>query len=676
MKLRPAVFAALFIASISCSAVPNAYESGGRLSGIQIDTGHQGSIGCLQYDSSRGLLFSGSEDGTVRIWKDGKQFYSVRISHRSVSKLAVHPYLPHIAVLELINSSSSRISVWNWEKSRRLYSIDLNEMPLFLTYSPKGNYLVYSLAEFQSLKLHFADNGKQSPLFNNVFGIVSYITLSLNEENLMTYQPSGRINYWKLATGERIQPPIDAPANLSFVMVPQNKKLYMAAKLQDNLVVVDILTGKIRAKAVLPNITGLSFSPDGNSIACLTTVEGIATLSYWNFTGNALYTSGAYKGITDAISHELTTLSLDGTDLYLGDNRGSLWVSSPYAKTQNITETRLLDISSLSVRDNIVAIGSSQGIIIFTLGTNDRAFRAEDIIQDFDFSIYSNPFTIPVGLEILDSRHMIIWDKSKELKGIARLDTWTGIEGEILLKNSSPLIQVELFESQIVSLEKNGLIRILSEQTDETLFEYTSPGIKKAVFVGNEMLVGAGNRIAQYSASLVKINTVTSETVPLFGSSLLAYDLAHDPWSDSLYSLSMDRVDGETMTVVKRNKGPEYDNEEIIFGYMGEDLSASLDFNPVNSELYTSLGYGPIRVWNGRSVRFFQETIHVPRYLQSSNRLVFSLNRDSTVSIWDKTSRKLLLDLYLFKDLSWIAVFPNENAYISQDADEYLIPGN
>jgi len=100
---------------------------------------------------------------------------------------------------------------------------------------------------------------------------------------------------------------------------------------------------------------------------------------------------------------------------------------------------------------------------------------------------------------------------------------------------------------------------------------------------------------------------------------------------------------------------------------------ACLEYDTADKTLFRSLGDGRGQSWDGRDIKVYQATRHIPRYIKATNHLLFSLNKDSTFTIWDRQSRTVILDLYLFKDYSWIAVFPNENAYISEKADHFLI---
>ena len=68
-----------------------------------------------------------------------------------------------------------------------------------------------------------------------------------------------------------------------------------------------------------------------------------------------------------------------------------------------------------------------------------------------------------------------------------------------------------------------------------------------------------------------------------------------------------------------------------------------------------------------------EKSSHIPRELFISKDLLLSLNHDSSVTVWDRYNQKILLEFYLFDDLSWIALFQNTDEYLSYNAEDYII---
>ncbi len=662
-------FASALLLVLAC--IPAAYS---QSSGIRINTGHRDAIVSLQYDEKRDLLFSAGKDGTVKIWnaQTGELRHSLLASHLPIRKIAYHPAKPQIAILEVFGPESSRISVWDWNKEKRLYDLDLNEVPLYLTYSPKGSYLVYSRADWKSLSIHRAGNGRLLPLMREGFGIVSFIALSQSEKNIMTYQPSGRIVYKELKTGKELKTVSSLP-NLSQMHISQNGR-YMIAQSADDLVVVDLLNGRTVAGSALPEIQSISLSSRGERIYCLSRDDEGIKLSRWMFTGGFLYTTGSPAGLDRKFTNRLGSLVMRGSDLFMGDETGKIWLKELGREAAGFSENNLLDISGYAITPDTVVLASAKGILKFDLEGQHEARYTTDLITDFDYDVLANPFSSPVGIEFTDDNELLIWDKSEKLLGMTVIDRYFGFPARIYTDISSSQLQVDYLGDRLLCLEKNGRITLLDSNNYDTLYEKLSPGMNKVLAIHDGRLLGAQSRAAQLSGSLLLIDTNTGETVPLPGTSLLAYDLAFDPVQNTIFSLGLERESQEMTTSIILHYGENFEQTRVLLTYEGEDLSAALEFDPISNELFTTLGYGGLRAIRGETVRPFQNSGHMPREVKTAGRLVLSLNQDSTLTLWDRKSGRIIVNLYVFKDFSWIAVFPNDNAYISKGADRFLVP--
>ncbi len=663
----------LLIISANCIATSDELPTQLRYPNIEINTGHQGPVLAIHYDGQRDLLFSGGADGIVKIWESesGTLLYSLLLSHLPIRRFAIHPTRPLIAVLKVYGPDTAYINVWNWETKNQLYSIELNDMPLFFSFSPQGTYLVNCQADWDSISIYNAITGKALPIMGDGFGIVSFATVSQSEKNIMTYQPSGRITYWELRTGRELKV-VETLPNLSLARISHSKR-YLIAQAGDHLVVVDLLSGRIKSSVQQAKIKSLVLSYDDRTIQCLTDDGERARVSQWLLTGNILYeleSSGARRSI---LPDNITAIAMRNDSLVFGDSDGILWVRDVSGNARKLSQNNLLEISDFSVRDATVALATSEVIISFRLDLRKQNNLPQNIITSYSYRRHTNPYAAPVGLIFLDYENLLIWDKSEEHRGISTINLSSGHIYNEYRNFSAPQVQIDLSEDRILSLEQNGLLRVLELNSYDPLFEYRSPGLQKIITAGDNDLIGARTQMSGFLGSLIRIDSRTGETVPLADSSLLTYDLIYDDIDNTLYTLSVDRSGGRTNTRVKYHYGEGLDKSRAVLNYEGEDLYASLDYDAADKTLFTSLGYGRVQSWDGRDIEVYQATRHIPRYIKVTNHLLFSLNKDSTITIWDRQSRTVILDLYLFKDYSWIAIFPNEDAYISENADHFLI---
>jgi len=226
-------------------------------------------ITALAIDSRRDLLVSASSDGAVRLWdlRARRQEAVLSVSRFPVQRLAINPVSSLVAVVDNPTPRTARITVWDWSRGSRLYSIDLPDLPLHLGFSTLGTYLVYTRADWQSIAILDARSGRAFPYLRQGFGIVSFVAFSRTERNLMAYQPSGRISYWELRSGEQIKE-VATVADLAPRRIAEDQAT-MLARSQNGIAVVDVATGALLAEQRQPDILAVDSSPDGSRIFAL-----------------------------------------------------------------------------------------------------------------------------------------------------------------------------------------------------------------------------------------------------------------------------------------------------------------------------------------------------------------------------------------------------------------------
>ena len=91
--------------------------------------------------------------------------------------------------------------------------------------------------------------------------------------------------------------------------------------------------------------------------------------------------------------------------------------------------------------------------------------------------------------------------------------------------------------------------------------------------------------------------------------------------------------------------------------FEGEDLEATLAGDE-RGNVFTTLGYDSVAVFRDGRIDELESSNQVPRGLFVHNGKVISLNRDSSISVWDIPSRDLVLNLHMFRDGTWAAELP------------------
>ncbi len=240
-----------------------------------IATGHAGAILGLEFDDKRGLLFSSGRDGTVRLWDaaSGSLVQTLQVTRLRAEKIAVNPVQPQFAVIVTDGAGSYSLSVWDWEQEHQLYRVPLKEDPLFLRFSGMGSYIMWGESSWQSLKIVHAADGAPVEFHPEGFGIVGFAEMSRTEKTLMTYQVSGRITYWDMASGQQT---LDMPCvpYLSGIRMSRDKSRIVGSTGRD-IYVLDTVTGATRGHASLAGVMAVDFAPSGAEIACISGAGGL-----------------------------------------------------------------------------------------------------------------------------------------------------------------------------------------------------------------------------------------------------------------------------------------------------------------------------------------------------------------------------------------------------------------
>ena len=557
-------------------------------------------------------------------------------------------------------------SAWDWQRQRRLFTVDSDKQLMHFAYSPKGSYLFYSQAEYKSLTAVNPRTGKVLPYMGRGFGIVSYFTVARNEGNIMTYQPSGSITYWDIRTGRMVKQ-IRAPENLEVIRISPNNR-YIAASTDRSLLIVDILSGETVDSSRVTGIVDLNFSPAGNEIAGVVENENSRALKKWYFGGKYLIElstpySNRYPRLNSVVYRD--------RDLYLATFDGDISMVALGGEESLLAKDNRREISDLALIGSSMAIASLSEITIV-----DSEFFLGSYEQDTDVEVreqrYPNPFSCAVGITYLDSQRLLLWCKGAEEGRLAVLNTWYGGIQELPVEFGSPIRQVTISQGGIVVVEKSGRCRILDPDTFASTFQYNAPGMNKLILPFGDLLIGAKTNLSAFSGPLLQINRRTGETVPVQDPSLFVYDLFYSgsQRGGELYTLAVQQNSNQVQTVVKVHSGFAFERSRILKVFKGEDLGATL-VGDGSGNVFTTLGYESVTAFRGTQAGQLQASGQIPRSLYVHNEKLFSLNRDSSISVWDIRSRELRLNVHFFQDGTWVAQLPSGALRFSREEDLY-----
>ncbi|WP_455382662.1 WD40 repeat domain-containing protein [Salinispira pacifica] len=627
---------------------------------VLLDSGHTATVNRIVRDSRTGYLFTASDDGTVRIWdgNSGSLRQVIRVSHLPVVSLAVNPAGPEIAAVVSDGGLVFQLSVWNWNTGRRLYTHSLSEIPLFVQYSPKGSFLLYARAHWNSLVFLDSSNGDQLPYLPNGFGIVRFAIVSASERTVMTYSPSsGNLIYWDLQSGTQ-KAVVSTIPNLSHVTAISD--VYVAGNVGTTLEVVNIVNGSVVSQRDLGDVQSISVDRSNDELAALYTLAtaspGTEQLSLFSVRDGALST--LYFANSD-ITGSVTAMLLANGDLLAARPGGTIDRFSQYVTgSMPFGPNVIVPVTDIAFSDDRFFATTASNVIsvrsdFFSGGTQlDKvSLLVEDAIQ--------NPFGVQSGLLSLSNRRLFLYRQDNEVGDLRSINPYNLSVVDAFSQFDSPILQLEDAGSDLLSLERNGRIRLLNSYSFATDFSFTSSGTQTAAYTTNYGVILGRSNSNVLDSALIRVSPQTGETVPVDSNDFLVFDLAFDHRTGSLYSLGLRHSSTGEATELTRYTGSDFSQSRVISRFDGEDLQASVAFNGESGRLFTTLGFDRVQMWDGSSMRALEATGHIPRKVTSWRGRVYAVNRDGSVSVWDSNSLRHLFDFYVLPDGSWTIITPD-----------------
>ncbi len=654
----------LFIFCASFPAAASPYQT--------VTTSHQGEITWLGTQPKFGYLFSAGRDGTIRTWNtdEYRMVQILQASHGAILGAALHPIQPELMVLESDRPGSFFFSAWDWQKKERLFTLALKEMPLFFTYSPEGTYFVYGRPDWKSLIFIDSRTGEQLEYLQQGFGIVSYALISASERTIMTYSPGGTISYWDLPTNT-LKQRFQTGSGFSNFSVTSDKR-YMCASKDNTLAVIDLTTGQMTDKVFMPGLVFTAMNQETDAIACYSYYNGEFLLTWFSVAAGKF--SGTPSIIRRGIPGNLTGAVFHKDTLFVSDRDGTVSCFPPGSgEKKEFVRNRILPVYDIAFSGTTMHISTVRNILsidsdFFKPGNMDAS------ISYADMHLLPNPFGTKADLVSLPENRLLVWKHDDSPGAFAILDIGSGTTLQTVGTFQFPLSEFSVHGDAAISLERNGTIKMFRLSDLSPVFEYTAVGAQTLLLTGKNEIIAGNSSGSLFQAPLLSISLSTGETVPVEDSNTFVYDLVFDPQADCIYSLGVMDTPSGVKTVIKRHRGKNYEQSETLYNYNGEDLGASLMVDPETTVLYTTLGYGSVRKALINGFQLFEKDDHVPRKLYVFNDFVYALNRDSTITAWNKFTGQKALEIFVLEDGNWM-LFPAEGGYFGSQNSESPYPG-
>lgn len=633
---------------------------------VVINSGHIGPVYSMAVDERNNLLFSGGEDGTIRTWDiDANKLISLlQPSHYPIMKIALHPRRPYVAAVRKNGINSYQLTVWNWERKTELYTKSLEEMPLHLRYSPKGTYIIYSRAAWDSLTFLQSITGRKLDLLSEDSGIVSYFDLSPTENTILTYSPSGCIDYYDTDNGKR---------KYSFKTIPNLEKIcftanlrFMAATDKKRFLLIDLTNGKVLAEADIENINTISANALTGEIMVLYPLENYHQVSVINAASGEIKERKIAE-ISDIIPGEG---AYHINTLYIPQEAGDIayFECVENADENRISRNTLAAVTSLAFAGNRMGF-AAEGNVVFIDSDFFSGTQYSISPNYFDVAMYDVPYSAPMSLCATEDENFLLWQHQP-----GKLTFIDGNSGKLIGPEAtfeSDLVEVTPSDGTILTLENSGTCSLLSKETLEKTFSYSGFGIKTAALAGDSIFLGK-SRASGFNAPILEVNHKTGETVPVFDSSIIIYKAKYNSLDRKIYALAVENSGGSIQTVLKSFRAPSFRGTMELLSHKGEDLTAHINFGPEKTEVYTTLGFEGVTGVSYGNTSEYGEKEHIPRKVYIHNDFIYTINTDFSMTVWSKDRERKVMDFYMFNDLEWVALLADGKYYASDGAEKYI----
>jgi len=690
-KVLPLVWIIVIGASFSSCATSSLFAADNvslNVPHVVLDSGHTKTINSITTDSNGRYLFTASDDGSVKVWnaQTGDLMTTLRVSHLPVVELAVNSSRNELAAVVSDGGVYFNLSTWNWETGKKLFSRTLTEIPLFLQYSPQGSFLLYGRTQWDSLVFLDSSDGHQLDYLTNGFGIVQFALISSSERTIMTYAPSsGDFTYWDLDTGTR-KATVPSVANLTNLVTVSDA--YVAGSIGNALTVVNIVTGAVVAQIPLgSSIQSITCDPNTRQIAVLYTSTGPGTAGQTTSTttagaqtspgasntptgpaagGNAfaLYSlqngnlNQSYLAAATA-PEDVSALSMVNGNILYGNHKGEIWNQSPYSTDPQIfSKNVIVPVTDIAFSDDRFFAATNDGLVSIQSDFFNSSRPQLDQISRLVQTSAPNPLAARSGLLSLSNNRLFLWDNASTGGQLMQLDPATLGVTNTTATFAAAIENLDPAANQILSLEQNGVTRVISPYSFNTIFTFSSVGTICAAYTKNWIVLGK-NDANIFGSSLIRVSPTTGETVKINSQDFLTFDLAFDPVHNVLYSLGLQHRNGNEVTVLTQYTGTDFTQATTIATYSGEDLQATLTYDQHSQKVFTTIGFDRVQVWDGQKLTQLANSGRIPRKVVTWNGRVYGVNRDGSVSVWDSDSGRHLFNFYVLADGSWVILSPN-----------------
>ena len=571
--------------------------------------GHRGAVTALLYDD-KGRILSAGEDGFLEIWNTRAPEERFQLSPYGIVSMVLRPGKPQITVVESDGLSLYRISAWDYEAKRNLFTLRFRDSITYINYSAQGSFLIVARSGRTGVALIHSETGEILESPQELSGTVSFAATGRSERVMICYASSGILSYWDLESGNEMQR-FTVPSNISSPVLFGNNR-FLGGFDNLGLLVLDAVTGLTLARDEFLR-QGHIFIDNADS-----TLSGGSTGSVrFNCLSPSGRKSQVYRmeiglygrlSTTSRISvpdaAEPSSVASAGTNYtILGTVQGKLWLMG--ASSTRVMDTgnpeRIVDASASSSAIAFISERDAIGHIPLDYSQleNNSTLIFERVSGPSGSASYNNIIGEPAffnryaGFPGTNVSQFLLWQSGigrsiPMLKNISSLAN-EAIASRFFLEKLPlrfPVRTAAIMGSNILFLDTAGMVSILDRETGDIRFSYSTAGAVDAAFMDQNTIIISRSTITGNTPFLI-VNSSTGETVSLSYPAMVGIRV-YRGLSGIIYGAMVNQLAGNMQTSIIRLNTANPSQSEKLIDYNGEDSSFSMAESGGN--LATTLG--------------------------------------------------------------------------------------
>jgi hypothetical protein len=601
----------------------------------RIPGGHRGAVTALVYDGKDRVLSAGT-DGFIGIWdiRNRTALERYQMSPYSINAMALRPGKTQIALVESDGLGIYRVSAWDYQAKRNLFTLRFKDPLLYLNYSAGGNFIIAARNADTAVVFIHPETGEILRSPGSLSGAAEFAATGLSERTMVVYLSSGVLSYWELESGEEIRH-FKVPANMSSPILFGNNRFFGGIDSQ-GLVVLNAVTGDLITRDSSVRRGKLwPVSPELAEFKCAGPENGPPEIYHFSLNPfgvlelkDRISFSPARQPITGAVSAAANGAAPAAV---LGTARGDLFILGE-GETP-MTAAARVQIREAAAAGNSLALLTERGSLGL-IPLDYRDLRDGGVLELENAAPYTR-----LSAEADHPGRFILW-QSGQVRPFPVVRTISGGTEAVLegLSPRHPLRSVSALAGRVLFLDTSGGLGVVSIDTGGPVFSVTLQGALDGVFQDREnIIVGMSGAESPF----LTINTGTGETAPIPYPLSIGARLYR---GTGIYGAAVDPEAGKT-TLVRISGGPV-----PLVEYPGEDTGFSAA--ECGGVLASTLGGDRAILYDGRAFTPFERSPGLPLRLIDGGTRFIALDGDGNIAWHDPRSGELLA-LFTLYEQEW-----------------------